>query len=699
MSVQSAYQEEKERLASSLSEIVSQLQAIGPKYTGDDFTEQMLDLQREERKQRLEVAHREPYFGRIDFQELPNGEAKPLYIGKAGVAKAGGNELIVIDWRAPVASLFYSFTGGNDSATYESPDGEIEGLVHLKRNLMVRQGELVRLVDSFTRGQEEEAVTDEFLLYRLGENKDNKLRDIVSTIQHEQDRIIRSERSKALFIQGVAGSGKTTVALHRLAFLLYQYADRMRAERMVIFAPNRMFLDYISGVLPELGVGDIQQTTFTDWALALLNHEVALTSSADALAYWFEQPRTAEEAAISSGRIKGALSFKAIVDQRISEIESRIVPVIPFEPLPGLLLKPEKMEEWYNTDYGEESLMKKRDRLASRIRRWLESTLKEKGVHDKKLRAKANTKLNAFQKKIPAFTAPQLYATLFHGKQADSSIPKAIAAETTARLKNGQAEAADLAPLVYIHLKLYGLNMSAYDHIVIDEAQDYSPFQLEALRLCQSTPSMTVLGDLQQGIHDYAGIQSWDQLTDLFASEQTGYFELNRSYRSTMEIIEFANRILGAMGGGVKPAVPVFRSGDPVDVESYVNDDQRLLGIRQTVRQWQASGQYDTIAVIGRTTQQCEVIYEALLEEGLSPSIVRSKQPEYGGGLSVVPVYLSKGLEFDAVLICDAEDASYGAHDAKLLYVGCTRALHKLKLLHTGELTKLIAPEQLTIAP
>lgn len=688
MTVQSAYQEEKDRLAVSIRDIDGQLKAIGPRYTGDDFTEQMLDLQREERKKRLEIAHREPYFGRIDFEELPDGERKPMYIGKAGVAKDGGNELLVIDWRAPAASLFYSFTGGDAPGSFESPDGEVSGYIHLKRNFMIRQGELIRLVDSYVRGQEGDAVTDEFLLYRLGENKDNKLRDIVSTIQGEQDRIIRAERGKALFIQGVAGSGKTTVALHRLAFLLYQYADRMRAERMIIFAPNRMFLDYISGVLPELGVGDIGQTTFADWAIELLEHTVALSDPSETMEFWFERKRTAAEFESASGRWKGSLAFKAAVDGRLAAFEQSIVPTVPFVPIDGLELSPAQMREWYDTDYGEETIMNKRDRLASRIRRWFESEMKMRGVSDKKLRAKALAKFNSFVKKIPAFTAAQLYASMFQGKQA-ASVPKAIAAATSERLKKGFAAAEDLAPLVYIHLQLYGRSKPAFDHIVIDEAQDYSPFQLEALKLCQRTPSMTVLGDLQQGIHAYAGIQSWSELTELFPEDQVGFHELNRSYRSTMEIIEFANRILGEMPGGIKPAVPVFRSGDPVETLRSTEDGW-LASIADTVREWKAKGAYETISVIGRTAQECETIHRYLIGQEISADLVQSKQPTYGGGLTVVPVYLSKGLEFDAVLIADAGEAAYGELDAKLLYVGCTRALHMLKLYYRGACTTLI---------
>ena len=317
-------------------DIETQLKGIGPRYTGDDFTEQMLDQQREERKRRLEIASKEAYFGRIDFQEEGWDQSKPLYIGKAGVARSGSDDLLVIDWRAPAASLFYSFSGGEAPVSYASPDGDIGGTVHLKRNLMVRREELLRLVDSFVRGQEDGAVTDEFLLFRLGESKDNKLRDIVSTIQQEQDKIIRADKNLALFIQGVAGSGKTTVALHRLAFLLYQYADRIRSERMIIFAPNRMFLDYISGVLPELGVGDIVQTTFGDWAIELLEREVTLRSQAETLEYWFEQEHTPEEWATASGLLKGSTAFKDALNVKLNELEESLVPAETFEPLPGL---------------------------------------------------------------------------------------------------------------------------------------------------------------------------------------------------------------------------------------------------------------------------------------------------------------------------------------------------------------------------
>ena len=220
---------------------------------------------------------------------------------------------------------------------------------------------------------------------------------------------------------------------------------------------------------------------------------------------------------------------------------------------------------------------------------------------------------------------------------------------------------------------LNGFDGSPYDHVVIDEAQDYSPFQLEALKQCQRQPSMTVLGDLQQGIHGYAGIHSWAELTTLFPEGETGYYELDRSYRSTMEIIDFANRVLGGMGDGVKPAVPVFRSGEAVDVVRYETDGQRLADVVNTVQQWQQNAEYRTIAVLGRNIRSCEAIAKCLTDAGIPSALVQSKQEAYGGGLTVVPAYLAKGLEFDAVLVADADHNSFGSNDAKLLYVACTR--------------------------
>lgn len=680
--IQSAFAEEQQQLQTTLEEINRQLGVLQeiPRYYGNDLTEQALDNIREGSRRNLAIARKEPYFGRLEFQE--NGAEKPipLYIGKVGVESDDSNRLLVIDWRAPVASMFYSFTGTDEPAAYESPEGIVEGLVYLKRNLVIRQQILERVVDSYVRGKENLNVTDEFLLYRLEENKDNRLRDIVSTIQEEQDSIIRASKNQALVIQGVAGSGKTTVALHRLAYLLYRYRENVRPERMIIFAPNSMFLDYISGVLPELGVGDIQQTTFSDWALELLDHEVKLADPAAQHAHWFAVGRNRPEINdMAPGRYKGSVQFLAYLDECLREYEASYLPETDFEPWDGKRLANAMIREWFYTEYKHYPLAKRRERLIGRIKRWLEMELDKKGTGraQRELRKKALQKFKAYQKTLPDYTPFKLYRELSTG-----------AAKT---FKRGEVQLEDLAPLVYIHQRMHGIESAAYfDHVVIDEAQDFSPFQVAVLKEQTRGNSFSLLGDLSQGIHTYQGINDWAEFLDLFGESESAFFRLNRSYRSTMEIIHFANEIIARSGEDVTKAVPVFRSGEKVHVVRTA-PEARLTALAETVSGLQAGGA-KTVAVIGRTDEQCVEIQRALQGAGLDAALIDSKRRDYGGGLSVMPVYLAKGLEFDAVILADVDAENYlqNPRDAKLLYVGCTRALHKLWLFHGGDPSPLI---------
>lgn len=690
--------EESVKLGDTKTRIRSQIDGIGPRYTGNDYTEQMLDAIRQERKARLAAAEKEPYFGRLDFREEGKGEPAPLYIGKTGVGEEHGHRLLVVDWRAPVSSLFYSFAGGNPEVTYEAPEGPVAGTIHLKRNLLVREGELQRVVDSYTEGADEQggAAADEFLLHKLGESKDNKLRDIVSTIQQEQDAIIRSDKNKAVFIQGVAGSGKTTVALHRLAYLLYRYQDRVRADRMMILAPSKMFLNYISGVLPELGVGDIQQLTFEDWALEQLGEPLKLRDPAAELAYWFENLAAVGARAEAPGQRKGSVEYLAEIDAELAELERDFVPEEPFSPDDRHTLGPAQVRALLAEEPADDPLMKRRERLLGRLKRWMEIEIGKARWSDSEVRKKANARFKAYAAKLPLHTAASFYA----GSRAAAAVgaagaPAARAAGGAKGKGKSRAAAAeygreDLAALVHIHLKLHGMRTPAYDHIVIDEAQDYAPAQLQVLRQHQRITSMTVLGDLQQGIHDYAGIADWNELKELFPQAETSYYELDRSYRSTLEIIEFANRILGGMGGGVKPARPVFRSGRPVAVVETARfcDDEAIV---EVVAGWQDDPELQSIAVLARSAAACAGIHAALTARGIAASLLEAKHQQYEGGITVAPVYLSKGLEFDAVLIPDADETSYPLEDAKLLYVGCTRALHRLALLYAGTPTPLVA--------
>lgn len=708
MDVQSAYHEELEKLERASAIINNKLNALRaiPRYFGDDFFEQVMDAKREEAKQNMAGSVDEPYFGRLDFQERRDGSStQNLYIGKFGIENSDNGEPLVIDWRAPVASLFYTFTGGDNTASYEAPDGIIEGLVYLKRNLVIRKQILQRVVDTYDRNSDNPAVTDEFLLYRLGENKDNKLRDIVSTIQAEQDQIIRSAKNTALVIQGVAGSGKTTVALHRLAFLLYQYREQIRAEKMIIFAPNLMFLDYISSVLPELGVGHIQQTTFEDWALETLSDRVVLADEADRSSRWFafgkDKPVFNDEA---SGRFKGSLRFMQSIEKSLDEYERDFVPNGDFEPWPGAKLPLAKMKEWFYGEYRHYPIMKRKNRVEARLKRWLEMELNE--VRDpnvrKERKKKAAQKLKSYWKTMPDDTPFTFYRSLF-AQEADSShsparvladiaIPSAVLAESVQAMRKNKLFPEDLAPLLFIYDRMYGIESDrVFDHVVIDEAQDFSPFQVALLNRHVKNGSFTILGDLSQGIHAYKGVKSWDEMIGLFPEQSRAFFKMERSYRSTMEIIRFANIVLANGIPGAMQAEPVFRSGEKVKLIRHV-PEKRLDTIVRALRKL-ADGPASTIAVIGRTEQECKQLHTALLREDVSATLIDAKRQKYEGGLSVVPVYLAKGLEFDAVILIDADEEHYGhnEHDAKLLYVGCTRALHDLWVLYAGQHSSLVS--------
>ncbi|WP_144512315.1 UvrD-helicase domain-containing protein [Bacillus sp. FJAT-22090] len=682
------YEEEFKRLQevlSTLDDRIHKLESI-PVYYGDNYTEQVLEDMREINRQNLRIGAQEPYFGRLDFKEDGQLEPNPLYIGKVGVSDEEAKKPIVIDWRAPVASMFYSFNGGEELAFYQSPDGLVEGEVYLKRNIAIRKRELERVVDTYVKGSEDVSLTDEFLLYRLGESKDNKLKDIVSTIQSEQNEIIRAEKNSPLLIQGVAGSGKTTVALHRLAFLIYEYREQLQADRMIIFAPNSLFLDYISGVLPELGVGNIKQTTFPEWALRLLDNAVKLKQPEDKLREAFSINRDNHK--VMQGKLKGSLKFQSFIEKCLTQFEESLVPATNLELWDQAVITIDEIKKWI-LEYKHYPLTKRRERLVARIKRWIEIELKKfDGTDEKKLLKKeANNRLNAYMKFWPKMSALSFYKSLMNRPDIVELLPEELVRETAKNCQKREVHVEDLAPLVYIHQQLTGIeSKQKFHHVVIDEAQDFSPFQISILKENTLGNSFTILGDLSQAIYNYQGIEDWNDFKEVF--KETGYYELTRSYRSTKEIIEFANEVIKQAEVPVGLATPVFRSGEKVKV--IVTDDQmtEIIHVLQDLQKENLK----TIAIIGRTEAECLSIYEKLQESGIDVNVIEANQRKYEGGISVVPVYLAKGLEFDAVLLIDVDAIHYkdSNYDAKLLYVGCTRSLHDLRIFYSGEASPLI---------
>lgn len=683
------FDEELQKMKDTLSTMDDQLEQLEkiPVYYGEDFKEQILESMRESNRQSLRIGVHEPYFGRLDFLKDGKEDVMPIYIGKVGVSDKDTMKPIVIDWRAPVASMFYSFTGGEELAFYHSPDGLVEGDVYLKRNISIRKRELERVVDTYVKGNEDVSHADDFLLYRLGENKDNKLKDIVSTIQSEQNDIIRAERNLPLLIQGVAGSGKTTIALHRLAFLIYEYREQLEAERMIVFAPNSLFLDYISSVLPELGVGNISQTTFPDWALRTLDGSVKLKQTEEKLKEAFSINR--DEKKVMLGKLKGTLEFKSFIEERMIQFEKDLVPTKDFEAWDKAVIPVEDVKKWMQVEYKHYPLKKRRERLVGRMKRWIEIELKKFGeTNEKKLLKKEATKrLNTYMNFWPKMSPLSLYSSMIKSKEILEVLPEELVQETEKNCRKKEVYVEDLPALIYIQHRITGIEIGQkFHHVVIDEAQDFSPLQVYVLKEITLGNSFTILGDLSQAIYDYQGIEDWGAFKEVF--QETGYYELTRSYRSTKEIIEFANEIIKNAEIPVGLATPVFRSGEDVKV---IPAEDQFTEVLKTLQHLQTED-VKTIAVIGRTDDECRDIYEKLTNAGLTVNVIEADQSKYEGGISVVPVYLAKGLEFDAVLLIDVDEEHYKntKHDAKLLYVGCTRSLHDLWIFHSGEASPLI---------
>ncbi|GIO17412.1 DNA helicase [Oceanobacillus oncorhynchi subsp. incaldanensis] len=679
-----AFEEEKKVLHGTLAIINKQYERLAeiPEYIGDDFTENVLEGSRQRVRESLTIAKKEPYFARLDFKEEENEEVKATYIGKAGVFDEHTGDVLITDWRAPIASLFYGFSGSEDDVYYLSPDGIVEGEIYLKRNIVTYNQELQRVVDRYIRGEQEASGGDEFLLYKLEDQKDNKLRDIVATIQGEQNEIIRYPLNKAVIIQGVAGSGKTTVALHRLAYLLYEYREQLTAHRMIIFAPNTIFLDYISQVLPELGVGDIVQTTFPKWVMTSIidDPKCKLESLSERRKAFFESG-TAEQ-----NNWKGSLEFQQQIREQLSQLEKDWIPeedFIPWENKKGVLL--EQINTWIEADFKGNPATKKYDRLKAKLTRWIEIEAKMYGEKKEQEQARKEGKkeLRRYLRKWKKRKPYELYAQILKRMERTDLLPP-----------KDKITLDDLAPLLDIHDYWYGIEREErFDHVVIDEAQDFSPYQVSVLHARTKTASFTILGDLAQGIHSNEGIDEWENFIDLFGTSRSKFFQMTKSYRSTYEIIAFSNTILRHLTNRPAYAEPVFRSGEEVQIQQ-VETDEKLKKITSWIHDMK-NKEMKTIAVILRSEADCNAIYPKLKEKIPELTMITTEDKSYEGGISLLPVYVSKGLEFDTVLMVDVDETRYPVTEqtAKLLYVGCTRALHHLSVIYSGNASKLISNE------
>lgn len=670
-----------------------------------------------------------PYFGRIDFAE--DGESEEsIYLGIASLLEEGDESFLVYDWRAPISNLYYDSVPG--PATYETPSGTISGTMSLKRQFVIRGREIKLMFDTGM------TIGDELLQQVLSRSSDAQMKSIVATIQREQNRIIRNDRSRMLIVQGAAGSGKTSAALQRVAYLLYKHREVLQADQMILFSPNPMFNSYVSTVLPELGEENMQQTTFQEYLEHRLGREFQLEDPFVQIEYVLSANEDEDyHARIHGIRYKSsvqfleailrykellekkAMNFKAVRFQgrEVVSAEDIYNQFYAFDPAIRLANRCELLKEWLlkeiaafgkgelNEPWVEEQIqlldVEDYQRAYQRMRRGQgksdsfndydeEKTILAKMVVSDRLKP-----LRKWVKSLRFVDVTKLYSQLFYNPEIMAEITPGelperwedICLHTLHKVRQGELYYEDITPFLYLKELVLGFRSnSSIRHVIIDEAQDYSPFQLFFLKRLFPRAKMTALGDLNQAIYAHASVlQQSSVLSDLYGDEESELITLEQSYRSTREIVEFTREMIP----GGENIVPFNRPGEKPEVCVFSDLETLESTLCETTRKLMKEG-FESIAIICKTAAESLDTYNRLKAE-LPVKLIKKTTLSFEKGVHVIPAYLAKGVEFDAVLIHDGSNLKYTREaERKLFYTACTRAMHLLFVYSLGEPSRFI---------
>ncbi|WP_311773317.1 RNA polymerase recycling motor HelD [Listeria booriae] len=654
-----------------------------------------------------------PYFARVDFTPDDTNETTPIYIGIAGLSNETEDDYLIYDWRAPISSMYYDFSPG--PAEYASMEKIISGTMDLKRQFIIRHGELQSMFDTNV------AIGDELLKEVLGNNASDKMKNIVATIQKEQNQIIRNIKNNYLIVQGVAGSGKTSVALQRAAYLLYHYKEELNNDNMLLFSPNPLFSSYIASVLPDLGETSIQQLTFQAYVEKRLGKHLTIESPFSQMEYLLTTENAARKAGI---RFKASLAFKEYIDQYAEQLSTGGLVFKNIALRGNIIISKEAIGAYF---YSLDHTISIPNRM-SMTKDWLleELAFLEKEERDKdwvkdeaelldiedytevyhdlqdnaeddtfddfdkelkiltaKIARKYFRKIRAAVSKLKFLHITALYKKLFDVQADGASLPEnwdAVCAYTLESLRQKELLYEDTSPYMYLEDKLTRLKTNTQiKHLFIDEAQDYSPFQFFVLQQLFPSARMTILGDIHQAIY----MHTLNSAT-LFSGEEvqtdnTEKIELHKSYRSTREIVDFTRHLL-AVDLEIEP---FERDGEKPSFVLCMDGQERDEQLRHTLSGL-VGKEYGTIAVICKTAAESAAMYE-LLSPAFDVQLATEHSYSYDSGIIVLPAYLAKGIEFDAVIIPDASAHNYEkSFEQNLFYTACTRAMHELVLFAVG---------------
>jgi DNA helicase-2/ATP-dependent DNA helicase PcrA len=697
----------------------------------------------QKRLETLKKLQAKPYFARLDFTDEADGAQESIYIGLASFSDEQG-EFLVYDWRSPIASVYYD--GGLGKVAYETPDGRQVADVHLKRQFQIEDGVIVTIFDT------EEAVGDAMLLNALSGESSTKMKSIVTTIQREQNKIIRNTHADLLFVQGAAGSGKTAAVLQRVAYLLYRYRGKLTSGQVVLFSPNQLFNDYVNDVLPELGEQNMVQLTFYQYA----NRRLAKIA-VETLQERFESQRSAEEQRVNVA--KGSLEMFNAVRAYAQSLNQQHIQFRPIKFRGEVLFSAEYIADIYYSYNHNYKLGQRLDATIERLIRalqgrvgaelqaqWVEETIdnlsKEEydalmgatkaksmvddddtsavaqtqrvhGVNQDRQREfsdeKAERRFLAKQIVNQAFRplAKRIRRAAFLNINAQfvhmlKQLPRYIDLSaydvsgddwfngirtTVAELKQLRLSLADTTMYLYLFDLLKGSKGERdIRFMFIDEMQDYTPFQLAFLKFAFPRAKFTVLGDLNQAIFTKQNARSLQEdFASLFDADKVSLVQLTQTYRSTQQITDFTKAIL--VDG---QRIDAFnRQGEKPTLRRVSTVQQQEQAVIAQLAQNVAQG--ESTAIITKTAQEARRVAESLQAAGQEVTLVQSENQRLALGTLVVPSYLAKGLEFDAVIIWDVSAQAFvDASDRQLLYTVASRAMHRLTMIALGDVSPLI---------
>ena len=682
-----------------LSDFISFMDIMKSQKRDHEFTQKL--------EKKYERMLESPYFGRIDFIEDKEDTTEKCYIGLSNLINEDF-DFLIYDWRAPISSMFYDFETGR--ASYECPEGIISGEITGKRQYKINGEKIQYMFDSNL------SIDDEMLQELLSKNSDDKMKAIVTTIQREQNQVIRNENYKNLIVQGSAGSGKTSVALHRIAYLLYKHRDKITPENIIIFSPNNIFNDYISNVLPQLGEDNMYQTTFNDYMHKELGDEFKKETSSEMMEYILDsKDKLTYEDRIKSIKFKTSLEFTNILKEYISYVETMDRDFEDIIVRNKLVISADEIKKLFYNDFSELPIKRRLKKLKSRIEfliepyeeAWINEIYEElfesgdyiereemiekstsavkKGLKDVYYKISQMTEFNLIEIYKNLFKHLDVFLNKMNMKYNNSLIEH-IKTYSIDNLNANILNFEDQVALLYLKCAFGQIpSTSQIKYIIIDEAQDYTPLQYEIFYKLFKSAKMTILGDINQSINPFMNVGNYNNIYNLSKSD-TLLINLTKTYRSTMEITKFSRNILTKNADDEY----VERHGDEPKVIGFNDKNHMQEKLIEDIKYYQEKN-YKSIGIITKTARQTEDLYNFLKNNNMDVKSIKKDDDSYTNGILVIPSYLAKGLEFDVVLIYDASNKNYNSEDERLLfYTCCSRALHVLNIYYLDEITSLL---------